>query len=142
MEFLDYPSVSFGSNGDMGRLCIDLDYTVRAGIWYDTFSIENTKCLWFENNIVAAMNSDKVLCGVFGMHPSFVAGILGKAEEINFYVLCNNKLKYSDYMKNPFQVSSVTFLLFGLRETISSYGLVEKLLYQHLKQETWRKTTT
>jgi hypothetical protein len=41
---------------------------------------------------------EQVLCGVFALYPSFVAGI-HHAEEIHFYVLCNDKLKYSDYIE-------------------------------------------
>ena len=48
------------------------------------------------NDVVTAMNNDKVLCGAFGLYPSFVAGTLNKVQEINFYVLSNNKLKYLD----------------------------------------------
>jgi hypothetical protein len=50
------------------------------------------------NSIVVAMNSDRVLCGVFRLYPSFVAGILKHVEEINFYVLCNYKLTYVEYI--------------------------------------------
>ena len=52
-----------------------------------------------KNNAVA-MNSDQVLCGAFGLYPGYVAGILKHVEEINFYILCNDKLIYSDYIEN------------------------------------------
>jgi len=42
---------------------------------------------------------------------SFVEGTLSKVQEINLYVLSNNKLKYSEYIENVFQVNSVTFLI-------------------------------
>jgi hypothetical protein len=45
------------------------------------------------------MNNDKVLCGAFGLYPSFVVGTLGKVQEINFYVISNNKWKYLDYIE-------------------------------------------
>jgi hypothetical protein len=48
------------------------------------------------NDVVAAMNSNKVLCGYFVLYPNFLDGVLNAAEEINFYVLCNEELKYSD----------------------------------------------
>jgi len=37
------------------------------------------------NDGVAAMNSNEVLCGSFGVYPSFVVGILNSANEINFF---------------------------------------------------------
>jgi hypothetical protein len=95
----------------MGRLCEELNHILVAGIWHDKFAIQNTNWLWLMNDDVADMNSDKLLCGVFwmypsykllcgvfGMYPSFVAGILNSGGEINFCVLCNEKLKYSDYI--------------------------------------------
>jgi hypothetical protein len=45
------------------------------------------------------MNSDKVLCGCFGLYPSYVAGILNSVKEIHFYVLCSKKLHYSEYIE-------------------------------------------
>jgi len=41
-----------------------------------------------------------VLCGSFGLYPSYVAGILNSVKEINFYVLCSEKLNYADYVEN------------------------------------------
>jgi len=46
------------------------------------------------------MNSDNVLCGLFGLYPSFVAGILNSVKEIHFYVLWNKQINYVDYTKN------------------------------------------
>jgi hypothetical protein len=46
-----------------------------------------------------AVNSDKVLYGVVGMYPGFVSGILNQVEEVNFFVLSNVQLKYSDYIQ-------------------------------------------
>jgi len=48
------------------------------------------------NDIVTTMNSDKVLCGSFGLYPSYVAGILNSVKQIHFYVLCCEKLNYAD----------------------------------------------
>ena len=36
---------------------------------------------------------------MFCLYPTFVAGILSRVEEINFYILSNNKLKYLDYIE-------------------------------------------
>jgi len=49
--------------------------------------------------MVTAMNNDKTLCGCFGMHPSFVAGILNSARRVHFFVLCNEELKYVNYIE-------------------------------------------
>ena len=72
------------------------NHILGAGIWHDMFVIQNTNWLWLVSD-VAAMNSDKLLCGVFGMYPSFVTGILKLGGEINFCLLCNEKSKCSDY---------------------------------------------
>jgi len=45
------------------------------------------------------MKSDKVLCGSFGLYPSYAAGILNSVKEIHFYVLCSDKLNYTDYVE-------------------------------------------
>ena len=45
---------------------------------------------------VTTMKSDKVLCGSFGLYPSYVAGILNSVKEIHFYVLCCEKINYAD----------------------------------------------
>jgi hypothetical protein len=92
MDFLEFADVSFRPNADIGYLCEELNNILRESIWYDNFKIQNTKWLWLVND-VEAINSNKVLCGSFGLYPSFVAGILNSVKEINFYVLCNKKLK-------------------------------------------------
>jgi len=51
------------------------------------------------NDVVAAINSSKVLCGSFGLYPIFVAGILNSVKKINSYVLCYKELKYADYIE-------------------------------------------
>ena len=38
-----------------------------------------------------------MISAVFGLYPSYVAGILKHAVEINFYVLSNEYLTYADY---------------------------------------------
>ena len=49
------------------------------------------------NGIVTTMNSDKNLCGSFGLYPSYAAGILNSVKEIHFCELCSGKLNYADY---------------------------------------------
>ena len=70
MDFLNYSDVLFGSGGDMGWLCKELIHIVGASILYNTFSFQNTKWLWFVNDVVTLMNNDKMLCGVFGLYPA------------------------------------------------------------------------
>jgi hypothetical protein len=48
--------------------------------------------------ILTAINSERVICAVFGLYPGYVAGILKHVVEINFYVLCNDQLTYSEYI--------------------------------------------
>jgi len=57
-------------------------------------SISSLKCkvLWLVNNIVTTVYSDKVLCGSFGLYPSYAAGIRNCVKEIHFYVLCSENL--------------------------------------------------
>jgi len=54
------------------------------------------------NDIVTTMNSDKVLCGSFGLYTSYVTGILSYVKEIHSYVLCSGNLNYADYIENLF----------------------------------------
>jgi len=45
------------------------------------------------------MNCDKVLCGSFGLYPSYAAGILNSVEKIHMYVVCSEQLNYENYIK-------------------------------------------
>jgi hypothetical protein len=85
MDFLEFVSVLFG------QLCEKLNKIIGHDLWYETFKIRNTKWLWLADNIVTAVNKNNILCGAFGLCPSFVAGILNSAKEIHFYVLCEKK---------------------------------------------------
>ena len=53
-------------------------------------------------DIIIAINMDKALCGVFCLYPTYVAGILSRVEEINFYTLSNTKVKFLEYIENLF----------------------------------------
>jgi len=44
------------------------------------------------------MNKDKVMCGCFGLYPSYVAGILNTVKDIHFYILCEENLNYVKYI--------------------------------------------
>ena len=99
MDFLDFRNVSFLPNSSIRHLCEDLNNIVGQGVWHDTFQVKNTKWLWLVNDIVTTMNSDKLMCGSFGLYPSYVAGLLNSVKEIHFYVLCSEKLNYADYIE-------------------------------------------
>jgi len=99
MHFLNFRDVSFLLNSSIGRLYEDLNNIVGQGVWYDTFQVKITKLLWLVNDIVTTMNSDKVLCGSFGLYPSYVPGILNSVKEIHFYVLDSEKLNYANYVE-------------------------------------------
>ena len=87
----------------------DLNNIVGQGVWYDTFQVQNTKWLWFVYDIIKTVNSNKVLCGSFGLYPSYVAGIPNSVEEIHFYVLCCEKLNYADYIEKCIAGKECTF---------------------------------
>jgi hypothetical protein len=76
MDFLGFRNVSYLPNSSIGSLCENLNNIVGQGVWYDTFQVQNKKWLWFVNNIITVVNTDKVLCVSFGLYPSYVAGIL------------------------------------------------------------------
>ena len=99
MDFLEFANISLLPNASIGRLFEDFNNIVGHGIWYDTFQVQNTEWLWLVNDIVTTMNSDKVLCGCFGLYPSYVADILNSVKEIHFYVLCSKKLHYAEYIE-------------------------------------------
>jgi len=99
MDFLHFGSVSFQPDTNIGHLCEELNNMVGNAVWNDTFNIRNTKWLWLVNDIVAAMNSDVILCGSFELYPCFVAVILNSMKYINFYVVCNKNVNYADYIK-------------------------------------------
>ena len=98
-DFLHFSDVSFLPNSSNGELCDDLNTIVGQDISYDTFQVQNTKWLWLVNDFVATLNSDNVLCATFGLHPSYVAGILNSVKQINFYVLCNKHINYAEHIE-------------------------------------------
>ena len=87
MDFLNFTDVSFIPKESVVQLCEDLNI-IGQGIWYDTFDVQNTKLLQFVRDIITDMNNDKVMCGCFGLNPSYVAGILSTVKDIHFYILC------------------------------------------------------
>ena len=94
MEFLDFSAISCGSNFDIGFVCTKLNTVVGAGMRFETFTVQNTKWFWLLKCIVAAMNSDRVLCGAFGLYPGYVAGILKHVAEVHFDVLTSKLVVY------------------------------------------------
>jgi len=93
-----YECASFSPHSRIGQLCEDLKKVAGYGIYYDTFEIPNTKRLWLVKNITI-MNCNKVLCGLFGVYPSYVAGILNSIKEINLYVLHSENINYAEYVE-------------------------------------------
>jgi hypothetical protein len=80
IDILDYSGVSFDSTATIGHLCEELNAILGQSIRYDTFRIQNTKWLWLLND-VAAMNSEKVKFGAFGLYPSLVSDTLNEVQE-------------------------------------------------------------
>jgi hypothetical protein len=98
MDFLQFADVSFQPDTNIGRLCEILNNTVGNAIWCDAFAIRNKKWFLLVNNIVAVMNNN-ILCGCFGIYPRLAGGILDPVNDTDFYVLCNKKLNYADYIE-------------------------------------------
>jgi hypothetical protein len=82
------------------------------------------------------MNSYNILCGFFELFPSYVVGVLDSVKDISFYVLCNEKPNYADYIKKCISGKSAQF---RKQNTIFSY-LMEKLFIYYLKQESYMKS--
>ena len=62
MDFLDFADISFCANTNIGQLCEGLNSIVGLCVWYDTFQIKNSEWLWLVSDIVATINSDKIVC--------------------------------------------------------------------------------
>jgi hypothetical protein len=137
MDFLDFSDVSFLPNSDIVQLCEDLNTIIGQGIWYDTFQIRNTKWLWLENELVTTLNSDKILCGTFGLYPSYVAGILNSVKEINFYVLCNKHIRYGKHIRNCIAGKECTFMLLARNSFLLTSGCDTVLLSFEARLITW-----
>jgi hypothetical protein len=86
--------VSLLPNSVIGHICSDLNSIVGQRLWYDEYKVRNTQWLHLVSDVVDAMNSDRVLCGYFGLYPSYVAGILNSVKSIVFYVVCTEKPNY------------------------------------------------
>ena len=75
-----------------------------------------------------------MLCGSFGLYPSYAAGFLNSVKEIHFYVLCSEKLNYADYVEKM----STVVLINHIDEMNSSYLLVVRQLHYRLKQDSFQ----
>ncbi len=96
MDFINFSTIPFGTGLDMDHVCTRLNELIGVGSWFDSFTVQNTMWLSLVKKILQSINSEGVRWGVIGLYPSYVAGILKHVVEINFYVLCNDKLTYSD----------------------------------------------
>jgi hypothetical protein len=74
------------------QLCEEINTIVGQGIWHDIFQVQTTKWLCVVNDIVRTFNSVKVLCGLFDIYSSYIAGILNLVKQIYLYVLCNKQI--------------------------------------------------
>jgi len=80
----------------------------------------------------------KVLCGSFGLYPSYAAGIPNYVKEIYFCVLCSEKLNYSTYIKNVFTVKNGAVLIKHIQEIISGYHLVMRNFNYRMKKDNFQ----
>jgi hypothetical protein len=113
MDFLLFNDVSLPPNSGIGHLCEDLNSIVGQGLWYDEYKVRNTQWLQLGSDIVEAMNSDTVLCGCFGLYPSYVAGFLKSVKSNDFYVVCTENPNYGLYIQQCVE---------GKKYTISDTG--------------------
>jgi hypothetical protein len=98
MDFLFFNDVSILSKSGIVHLCEDLKIIVGQGVWYDEYKVRNTRWLQLVSDIVMATNSDIVLCGCFGLYPSYTAVILKHMKSIHFYVVCTENPNYGLYI--------------------------------------------
>jgi hypothetical protein len=103
--------------------CENLNNILRHGIWYDAFQVQNTKLLWLVNDIVETINSDKVLCDCFGLYPSYVGGTLNTVRDIDYYVVCSEKLNNANYIEKCMANKKCTISVTG---EFSGYVIKEK----------------
>jgi len=135
MDFLNFRDVLFLPNSSIGRLCKGLNNIVGQGVWYDKFQVHNTSWLWVVNDIVSTMKSDKVLCGSFGLYPSYATGNLNSVNAIHFYVICSEKLSYADYILKCIAGKEYMLLIKRIQEIISSYHRVMRHLHYYMMQK-------
>ena len=110
MDCLLYKCASFKPDSSIGQLCEDLNKIPGYRIYYDTFEIQNTKCIWLVYNFISIMNSNKVCCS-FCVYPIYVAGILNSVNKIHLFVLQSEKLNYAEYVEKCIVREECTFNL-------------------------------
>jgi hypothetical protein len=98
-DFFLLNDISLPPKSGIGHLCEDLNSIVGQGLWYDEYNVQNTQCLQLDSDIIMAMNSNALLCGCFGIFPSYTAGLLKSVKCIHFYVVCNEKPDYGFYIR-------------------------------------------
>jgi len=98
MDFLNFTDVSFNPKESVGQLCEDLNNIMGKAFGMIRFIFKIRNGLQFVHAIITDMNNDKVMCSCFGLHPSYVAGILNTVKDIHFYILCEEKLNYVKYI--------------------------------------------
>ena len=90
----------------MEFITIHLRFSKRNGCFVDKF--------------ITIINSNKLLCGSFGVCPIYVAGILNSVEKINYFVLHSEQINYAYYVENAFSVKGA--LSSRLQTTVLFYG--------------------
>jgi hypothetical protein len=72
---------------------------VRADEWLSSVNHWRRGGLQLISDIAEAKNSDTVMCGCFGLYPTYVAGFLNSVKSIDFYVVCTEKPNYGHYIQ-------------------------------------------
>jgi hypothetical protein len=99
MDFIKFSAIPFGTQLDMGLVCTRLNDIIGVGSWFDSFKVQNTMWLSLVKKILVTLNREQAISAVFGLYPSYVAGILKHVIEINFYTLSNECLTYAHYTR-------------------------------------------
>jgi hypothetical protein len=66
----------FDYSKDRSQLSDRLDKDTWLGEWYETFVPINNQWVWLVEKILKLVYKDNIACGVIGMYPAYLAGVL------------------------------------------------------------------
>jgi hypothetical protein len=84
------------SNRHRKDLCDTLSEEIGCGVWYETFTTENTDWQWLIEKLLRALHTDNYACILAGLYPAYIAGVLpGFEDKINIH--CDKQTKRTRY---------------------------------------------
>jgi hypothetical protein len=85
----EFRGTYFDCRQDRSAVIEFLNKKIGFSLWYDTFTPKNKKWLRLVRGIPLELHKDNICCGVLGLYPAYLAGLIPYFESINIYIACS-----------------------------------------------------